>query len=274
MSDWEDYATGDEPLLRALAGRLKVLRDVTGPVATARRDILVLLPAKQPEPGRRFPVVYMHDGQNLFDPATSYAGAWRVGRALESIRQEGYEAIIVGVPNVGARRIDEYSPFRDARVGGGGGEAYVKWLADEVRPRVDEEFPTEHGPAATGVAGSSMGGLISLYALFSRPDVFGVAAAMSPALWFGRRAIYRWLAEREGVTGRVYLDAGTAEGPMLLADVARLRDQLVDRGFRLATDLRCVFDKGGRHDEASWGRRLPAVLRFMLRPAPKPPGTP
>jgi predicted alpha/beta superfamily hydrolase len=111
-----------------------------------------------------------------------------------------------------------------------------------------------------------MGGLISLYALFSRPDVFGVAGAMSPALWFARRAIFSWLDGRETTGGKVYLDAGTAEGPRLLADVARLRDRLIDRGFRIERDVRCVFERGGRHDEASWGRRLAGALRFMLSP--------
>ena len=193
VAGWSDYPTGEDTLLGALQGRLKVRRGVAGPATARSRDILVLVPPGYDRSDRRYPVVYMHDGQNLFDPATSYAGAWRVGRALDSIRREGIEAIVVGVPNAGDDRIAEYSPFSDARIGGGEGDAYVAWLADEVRGLVDASFRTLPGPAATCVAGSSMGGLISLYALFRRPDTFGAAAAMSPALWFARRAIYPWL---------------------------------------------------------------------------------
>jgi predicted alpha/beta superfamily hydrolase len=263
---WADYPTDGDPLLGALEGRLKVLRDVAGPAASRRRDILVLVPPSYAERKHSYPVVYMHDGQNLFDPATSYADAWRVGRALDSIRQGGLEAIVVGIPNAGHHRIAEYSPFRDARIGGGEGDDYVSWLADEVRVLVDAGFRTLREPAHTCIAGSSMGGLISLYALFGRPDAFGVAGAMSPALWFARRSIFGWLDRRETTGGRIYLDAGTAEGPLLLADVARFRDRLIDRGFRIGRDLRCVFERGGSHDEASWGRRLADALRFMLNP--------
>ncbi|HUF71111.1 MAG TPA: alpha/beta hydrolase-fold protein [Longimicrobiales bacterium] len=271
---WADYPTGDDPLLGALTGRLKILRNVPGPAASRRRDLLVLVPPSYETGTVRFPVVYMHDGQNLFDPATSHAGAWRVGRALDSIRSHGIEAIVVGVPNAGVDRIGEYSPFRDRRIGGGEGDTYVAWLADDVRRRVDAAFRTRTDPSVTCLAGSSMGGLISLYALFRRPDAFGVAGALSPALWFARRAIFRWLDGLETVAGRVYLDAGTAEGPLLLADVARFRDCLIDRGLRFGRDLHCVFERAGQHDEASWGRRLPAALRFMLDQAATGRGTP
>jgi predicted alpha/beta superfamily hydrolase len=265
-SNWADYPTDGDPLLGALEGRLKVMRDVAGPTGSRRRDILVLVPPSYADTTASFPVVYMHDGQNLFDPATSHAGAWRVGRALDSLRRDGLEAIVVGIPNAGPNRIAEYSPFRDARIGGGEGDTYVTWLADEIRILVDAGFRTRRESSRTCVAGSSMGGLISLYALFSRPDVFGVAGAMSPALWFGRRAIFSWMEGRRTTGGRIYLDAGTAEGPQLLADVARLRDRLIDGGLRIGRDLRCVFERGGRHDEASWGGRLDDALRFMLTP--------
>jgi predicted alpha/beta superfamily hydrolase len=272
--NWVDYETDGDDLLGALKGRLKVLRNVGGPRSGRRRDLLALLPTSYPDGQARYPVLYMHDGQNLFDPATSYAGAWRVGRALDTIRQDGMEAIVVGVPNAGEQRIEEYSPFRDARIGGGGGDDYLEWLGGTVKPLVDGMFRTRPEPGATCVAGSSMGGLISLYALFRYPEVFGVAGAMSPALWFARRSIFAWLGGRDLIAGRVYLDAGTAEGPLLLADVARLRDSLIDGGYRIGRNLSCVFESGGRHDETSWGRRLPAALRFMLDPARPVPDTP
>lgn len=266
MSDWSDYPTGEGRAADALAGRLRVLHDVESVALGNRRSVLALLPASYRDSTARYPVVYMQDGQNLFDPSTSHSGAWRVGRALDSVRASGIEAIIVGVWHSGPSRIDEYSPFRDERIGGGNARAYVTFLADTVKPRVDREFRTRPERAATGVAGSSMGGLVSFYALFQRSDTFGFAGALSPALWFGRRAVFPWLEHQQPVDSRIYIDAGTAEGPLLLADVTRLRDRLIGMGFRPDRDLRCTIEPGGSHDERSWGRRLPGALRFMLDP--------
>jgi predicted alpha/beta superfamily hydrolase len=257
---------------RAVAGgiRLKVLRDVFSPRLGNHRDLLVCLPPSYGTDSRRYPVVYMHDGQNLFDPATSFAGAWQADRVMGALAADGLEAIIVGIPNAGPRRIDEYSPFADGPRGGGLARDYVFFITNRVKPAVDEAFRTRRDPDATGIVGSSMGGLASLYAYFERPDVFGFAGAMSPAFWFGKRAIFRWVEQQPRRPGRVWLDAGTSEGAFVLADVMRMRDTLVGRGYRLGPDLACVLEDGGRHDEISWGRRLPAVLRFMLDGATVP----
>ena len=105
---------------------------------------------------------------------------------------------------------------------------------------------------------------MSLYALFRRPDVYGMAGAMSPAFWFGRRSIFPWVERQAFPGGRVWLDAGTREGPFVVSDVTRMRDLLIEKGYAEGRDLQCVVEDGGRHDEASWRRRLPAALRFML----------
>jgi glycogen operon protein len=244
------------------------------------RDVLVCLPPSYDAlPHRSWPVLYLHDGQNLFDRGTSFAEEWRADEALRTAADSGLEAILVGIPNANESRIDEYSPFHDAKAGGGGkGDAYVSFLTDTVKPAIDEAFRTSGERLETGIAGSSMGGLISLYAFFQRSDVFGFVGAMSPALWFARRAFFPWLKPRPRTGGRVYLDAGTKEGPFVLADVARLRDVLVERGYRLNRDLRFVLETGGRHDERAWGRRLLGVIQFMLvgaKPAasqPEPAG--
>jgi len=268
VSDWIDYAIPGRPPVGGIG--LKVFRDVFSPRLGNHRDLLVCLPPSYGGGGRRFPVVYMHDGQNLFDPATSFAGAWRADRVLATLAAEGLEAIVVGIPNAGPRRIDEYSPFSDGPRGGGLARDYVFFLTNRVKPVVDGAFRTLPGPDATGVVGSSMGGLVSLFAYFERPDVFGFAGAMSPAFWFAKRAIYRWVEQQPRRPGRIWLDAGTSEGSFVSADVTRMRDTLVERGYRLGRDLACVLEDGGRHDETSWSRRLPDVLRFMLDGATAP----
>ena len=263
MTDWQDYPA-DEPDLREVAGRLKVWRYVESPELGNRRDILALLPASHETSRQRYPVVYMHDGQNLFDTATSFAHPWHVSRTTTELAREGIEIIIVGIPNAGPGRIDEYSPFADSRIGGGLGDAYLDFMVDVIKPEIDGRFRTEPGRASTFTGGSSMGGLISLWAFFTRTEVFGGAAALSPALWFARRSFFREIETLPSPAGRIYLDGGTAEGPMLLSDVARLRDRLVEKGYRPGRDLRFVIDRGGAHEETSWGRRLPAALRFLL----------
>jgi predicted alpha/beta superfamily hydrolase len=117
---------------------------------------------------------------------------------------------------------------------------------------------------STGIAGSSLGGLISLYSFFQRRDVFGFAGVMSPALWFANRAIFEWLAHKPYVGGRIYLDVGMREGPRTVGDVTRLRDALVEKGYRNLDDLLCVVDTAGDHSERSWARRVRRELYFLL----------
>ena len=131
----------------------------------------------------------MHDGQNLFDEATSYNGEWQVDETMEALSQAGYPAIVVGIPNLGARRIEEYNPFPDPQHGGQG-QAYVAFIVETLKPLIDQQFRTLPDRLHTGIMGSSMGGLISLYAFFQHREVFGFAGVMSPSLWFAGRAIF------------------------------------------------------------------------------------
>ena len=246
------------------SGTLKVVRDVHSPELSNSRDILVHLPTSYTEDQRRYPVIYMHDGQNLFDDATSFAGAWHVDEALEALDCEGLDAIVVGIPNLGPKRIDEYSPFVDAARRGGSGDRYLRFIIQTLKPLIDREFRTLPDRLHTGVVGSSMGGLISLYAFFRHPDVFGFAGAMSPSLWFANGAIFRTIDELQPLPGRVYLDAGTGEGPGLLADVRRLRNRLQGKRYQPGLDLRYVEEEGAGHSEAAWGGRLCDALRFLI----------
>ena len=134
-----------------------------------------------------------------------------------------------------------------------------------VKPLIDADFRTLPGREHTGVVGSSMGGLISLYAFFRRPEVFGLVGAMSPSLWFARRAIFDYIQRAVFVPGRIYLDAGTGEGRGELSDVRRLCRLLRGKGYREGADLLCTIEKGAGHDESAWGHRLPRELRFLLR---------
>ncbi len=264
MPQWLDYTQLTSSPDHTVVGKVRVLPDVESPQLGNRRDILIYLPPSHGLSERRYPVIYMHDGQNLFDAATSFSGEWQVDETMEQLATEDLEAIVVGLPNAARQRLHEYSPFDDPRFGKGQGDAYLDFILNTVKPLVDNDFNTLPDCAHTGIIGSSMGGLISLYAFFSRPDAFGFAGVMSPALWFARRSIFNYVAEAKFTPGKIYLDAGTKER-YLVKDAAHMRDILSRKGYRLGTDLAYVEEQGADHHESAWARRLPDALRFLLK---------
>jgi predicted alpha/beta superfamily hydrolase len=254
----------------------RTLKNVWSPQLRNRRDVDVYLPASYPS-GVRYPVVYMQDGQNLSDPAAAFAGTWDLDATIDRLAWRGLDAIYVGVHNTGEGRLAEYSPFPDARHGGGGADDYLAFLVETLKPRIDRLFKTRRDRDSTAILGSSMGGLVSLYAYFRHPSVFGRAGVMSPSLWFGEGAVLDFIQAARVPRGRVSIDVGTAEGAGTLRDVRRLGRLLVRRGFRrkpraaidrrssmTAPALRYVEEAGARHTEAAWASRLEGALAFLL----------
>jgi predicted alpha/beta superfamily hydrolase len=240
---------------------------VRSPQLENERDLDVFLPASYARSRRRYPVVYMQDGQNLADPSRALAGTWDLSGAFEDLASRGLETIVVGIPNMGEARVREYSPFHDPRHGGGDGDAYLAFLERTVKPLVDRRFRTRPERESTAVFGSSMGALISLYAFFRAPETFGCVGAMSPSLWFAGRALIAYIDRDGSPAGRIYLDAGTDEGASTLRDAAHLAAVLERKGYRRGESLLFTEDRGGRHEEAHWARRLAPALEFLLRPA-------
>lgn len=263
MGDWVEYPGEEDGKQHTVAGMVKRLPELYSPELDNRRDILVYLPPSYEAGTRAYPVLYMQDGQNLFDRATSFAEEWGIDATLEEASGAGIEVIVVAIPNTGSR-CDEYSPFIDRKQGGGLGDHYLNFLLDTLKPIIDGAFRTLPDRVNTGIMGSSMGGLISLYAFFRHPEAFGFVGAMSPALWFAERAIFPYLTLAPFVPGRVYLDVGTLEGSVELLDVAKMRELLVAKGYRRGRELLVVVEKGGRHNEQAWGRRFLRAVSFLL----------
>ena len=255
-----------------VAGTVFVWPTLNSPELSRSREIAVYVPpsfASAEGAGRKYPVIYFHDGQNMFDDKTSYVGEWRADETLQKLAREGRDVIAVGIPNAGEDRMDEYSPwsgksgFRRRRVVGTGA-AYLEWLLDEVKPLVDRSFPTRMDREGTGTMGSSLGGLISLFAAAKYPDVFGFIGAMSPSVRWHDYKIVDLFEDWSGPRPRIHLDMGGREFRGLYADARRMRDALITSGWTLGTDLQYVEDRYGRHHEESWARRLPDALRFLL----------
>lgn len=266
-------------------GSLKIARGVFSSQLNNERDIIVYLPPSYATSNKRYAVLYMQDGQNLFDHAMSFAGEWGIDEAMELLSyEEQLEAIIVGIPNMGAARMNEYSPFVDPYYGGGDGNHYIGFIANTLKPLIDNSFRTLPQRRTTGIMGSSMGGLISLYAFFRREDIFGFAGVMSPSLWFARGAIYNYVENASFLPGKIYLDAGTRElggsrnarqqrldSRRYYAGVRRMKRILVQKGYRPIRDLMHVEEKWAVHSESAWARRFPSALRFFLAGARQVP---
>lgn len=263
MTDWSstpwlDYAAYRGGAPHTVTGTVVVRPGVYSPQLDNHRDVLVYLPPTYPARDRTYPVIYMHDGQNLFDTGTSFGGQeWGVDETLQALSGEGLEAIVVGLPHGEAARIAEYNPIA-AR--GGRGEAYLAFIIETVKPMIDASLRTQPERESTVLAGSSMGGLISFYGYLRHPEVFGAAIAMSPAFWYAGRALYQFVAERPVVPGRLYLDRGTTER----GGARRMAELLSAQGYD-AAQLRYVEEEGGEHTETAWARRLPDALRFVLQ---------
>lgn len=250
--EWRGY--GDN----TVTGELRVLPQLESPQLQNQRDIFVLLPSSYHNTDRRYPVIYMHDGQNLFDRALGFAGnEWEVDETLARLAAENIEAIVVGVSNTD-KRFHEYNPF--PHIWDGRGQQYLSFIVDTVKPIIDRDFRTLSDRDHTGTIGSSLGGLISLFAFFQRPDVFGFAGVLSPAFWIGGGAIYPYIEQQPFVPGKIYLDNGTRE-----QNTRRMKHMLVQKGYQLKHDLLHVVEIDGEHNEAAWARRLPAALRFLLK---------
>jgi len=237
--------------------------EVWSPQLRNHRYVDVYLPDTYDEGRRRYPVVYMHDGQNLSDPAIAFGGnTWQLDHGLPWLAGRGIEPIVVGIHNT-PDRLAEYSPFRDARHGGGDGDRYARFLIDTLKPRIDGGYRTRRERDTTVVAGSSMGGLMSLYLFFRRPSPFGRAAVMSPSVWFGGREILNFVERARQTKGRLYLDVGTAEGTGTLRNTRALNRLLRAKGYR-KDSLRYLEIEGHQHREADWAWRLPQALAFLL----------
>lgn len=254
-----------------VVGEILVRPEVFSPQLGNHRDISVYLPPSYHLCDKRYPVLYMHDGQNIFDDATSYVGEWQVDEAMEMLSDEdNLEVIVVGIPNAGVERLNEYSPFRDPQHGGGKGQDYLRFIIETVKPLVDLEFRTLPDRNNTGIMGSSMGGFISLYAYYRFPEIFGKAGVVSPALWFAEGSIYGFIEGSQHVPGKLYMDVGHHE--ITLSHVSSRRylegtrrmHKLLGQKWGDSQNYWYLEDKEGVHNEAHWARRFPDMVRFLF----------
>jgi predicted alpha/beta superfamily hydrolase len=221
------------------------------------RRIWVYLPPAY-RTGRRFPVLYMNDGQNLFDDSTSFSGEWGVDEFFDTTML--VPAIVVGIDNGGQYRLNEYSPYDMERYGKGNGSEYVDFIVQTLKPYIDRKYRTYRERRNTYIAGSSMGGLISMYAVLKYPHVFGGAGVFSPAFWVAPK-IFEYIGDRgKRVNAKVYFYAGGKEGEQMVPDMLRAHEILMRKTKGEAVK---VVDENGRHHEAEWRRYFPLFYQWL-----------
>ena len=229
---------------------------------------LYLPPSYDSSPDKRYPVIYMHDGQNLFDDATSYAGEWGVDETMDAFaRTRGFEAIVVGIDNGGEERLRELSPWTNPKYGTAQGEQYMAFVVDVVKPFIDTHYRTRPDRADTAIAGSSMGGLISHYALLRYPQVFGKAAIFSPSYWFSGEVYTQTAAHPWPAGTRTYFYIGGREGDESVPDVQRMLPLLAtpDRAVR---DVALHVDPDAQHNERAWRAEFPRAVAWLFEVRP------
>lgn len=233
--------------------------------------MVYLPPGYHDETDARYPVLYMHDGQNVFDAATAFLNhEWGVDETAQAlIAASAIEAlIIVAIYNAGLDRIEEYTPTRDtARRAGGHANEYGRMIVEELKPFIDRTYRTRVRAADTALAGSSLGGLVTLYLGLRYPATFSKLAVLSPSVWWDNRFIVRrinLLSSRPAL--RIWLSVGVEEGYGVIDAARRVRDALVAKGWALDDDLTYHECEGAAHHETAWAAMVSPMLRFLFPP--------
>jgi predicted alpha/beta superfamily hydrolase len=267
--------TGDKPLNTAepsLSGSIVQHKDFTLPQFARSSDIDVYLPKSyQHNTDKTYPVLYMLDGQNIFNAQSAHSDEWRIDELLEELTSAGTlnEMIVVAVPNSPERWV-EYNPWafkdRDGKATQGQGELTIRSIKDTLKPFIDSSYRTDPQPASTGLAGSSLGGLMAIYAALEHSDTFGFTAAFSPALAIenmeGKNVLFEAIKHQKTIgNSKIYFDIGQMEYGNY-EQIEHLNSLLLKQGFK-PENLKLVKDDVGRHCEVDWSRRFPAALEWL-----------
>ena len=253
---------------------LQVHRDFGSRALPARNILVCVPPGYDSSRTRRYPVLYLQDGQNLFaDAASPLSGrGWRLDiTAATLIAEHAIEPLLlVGIPNMGEGRTAEYTPtFNAERRIGGKGALYGKLLVEEIKPFIDQSYRTLPEPQHTGLGGSSFGALIALYVGLHYPQVFGQLALLSLAVAWNLPALLELIEEAPMQHApRIWLDAGTAEEAGIVKGTRAVRDALIARGWVLGSNLAYHEAPGARHTEEAWAQRVPLFLRYLFPASP------
>ena len=252
----------------ALPGVLLLPEQLDMPGLNRKRQIRLYLPPGYATSAKRYPVLYMHDGQNLFDNATAYAGEWKVDETMDALSREGrLELIVVGIDNGVTQRMTELNAWNNVQYGAGEGELYMDFIVKVLKPLVDKNYRTMPERANTALMGSSMGGLISHYAINRYSEVFGKAGIFSPSYWAAGNEPFAFATSTPArPDARLYMLMGGMESGAMVPDVQRMYDLVIKSGHPAANVVLKIVP-GGNHNEAFWSSQFRESVLWLFPPA-------
>lgn len=263
---WEDKKTGGGNNSTALPN-VKIICDAFYiPQLNKTRRIWIYLPNDYAtNTAKHYPVLYMHDGQNCFDKSTAFAGEWGIDETLSNKEKNGDKGcIVVAVDNGGASRLDEYSPYINSQYGGGKGDEYVDFLALTLKPFIDSDYRTFPDKNNTAMAGSSMGGLITTYALFKYPNIYGKAGIFSPAFWFSNQLYTYILGKSKSNNQKFYFVCGQNEASNMANWQDSMNAVLQSKGYDKTIELKNLKKPEGTHSESFWNAEFSACYDWLF----------
>ncbi len=233
---------------------------IEAPQLNTHKNIWVYLPKSYKNPKTAYPVIYMHDAQNLFDDSTSYVGEWKIDEYLDSINSK--EVIIVAIEHGNEKRIDELTPYNHEKYGGGNGDNYIDFIKNTLKPHIDITYRTLPNAKNTTIFGSSLGGLISFYAVVKYPDTFGNAGVFSPSFWYSDKIYALVEASEINKNTNFFFLIGTEEGETAVPDQQKMVDLLIKKGHDKNKIVNKIV-KGGKHNEAFWSTYFPEAFQWL-----------
>ena len=236
------------------------------PQLNRTRRIWIYLPPDYDASKKSYPVLYMHDGQNLFDEATSFAGEWQVDETLNELyNKKGFGLIIIGIDNDDSKRMDEYSPWESTKYSGGGeGGAYLDFIVETLKPFVDKNYRSLADQQHTAIMGSSLGGLISHYGALKFSDTFGLTGVFSPAFGFSETCYDYALKHGNIEDVRMYFLAGDNESPTMVSNMNNMINLMKSEGFD-QNNITSKVVPGGEHNEKLWRENFEETILWLFK---------
>lgn len=232
------------------------------PQLKATKKIWVYLPKDYTQSTKKYPVIYMHDAQNLFDAQTSYVGEWNVDETLDSISAK---VIVIGIEHGGDKRIEELTPFKHEKYDGGKADNYLDFIVKTLKPKIDSDYRTKSNVKNTAIFGSSLGGLVSFYAAIKYPEVFGKVGCFSPSFWFGRQEMNDLLAKTKDFDTKIYFLCGDNEGDAdVIPDMKNVEHWVNTKRCECKKLNKEVIVKGGQHNEKMWRENFKKAYLWLF----------
>ena len=221
---------------------------IDAPQLKTTKIIWLYLPKNYATSNKKYPVMYLHDGQNLFDSKTSYSGEWNIDEKLDSLNAQ---VIVVGIEHGNEKRMEELSPYKNEKYGGGNADNYLEFIVKTLKPKIDKLYRTKINPNQTSIMGSSLGGLVSYYALLKYPEVFGKAGVFSPAFWFNPE-LFELTKKTKKLKSKIYFLYGDSEDENMVPDMKKMKHLIAEKRCECLMLSKETMVPGGKHNEKLW----------------------